>query len=590
MVSRRSERNTNKPTLLYEQDNSEDATLTEDDTPTELHEGSRSSKRRRVVRNPATPSTESKNAVQREPQTGRPDRGHVKGRRGHLKQMTEMPLDTLHEIFRDLEPIDLLHLSWASKSLHAIVMEKSARYIWEGAFERLYTLNKPPPRCPEDLNLAQYTRFIFKKQCMVCGIANGHWTSWNMRLRVCWKCLTSSDRFMRYDDHVVRYKTYLLSIRARGTYFCFKADYLEVSGLSGGRTPYGSFSTRKDARTRGGKAYEEWTRNCSDVRAEVLTRRRLERKTAILNNLAEIGWKESEIEEVTNGNVLDNLESCTRVKKLTGGEWKELQPRIVRHLQVLKDARMKVKRKKRWEAFCAQFLLWAKDQTIEPFWKPRAVDLAILEPFRSIIFTPSLGDGDFPLDKIDYVAREWMRSRDDFVLSVLPQDIQVTLRKESKHNANTTLMQPLAFLQFRGLCGLKTITHVCGTRYSLQQSDRLDKEIHEVEQDLCDLKCPARPWVWDSRSVEFSTKGSEVAKEVVKLLGLDECTATLSQLEQCKKKFKCLRCTDTDFVLEDWHKMVEHELSGHPGDQTDTPISTRWSEMASEAQVSIGYL
>jgi hypothetical protein len=45
--------------------------------------------------------------------------------------MIEMPIDTLYEIFRLLDPLDLLYLSWASKSLRGIVMNKSARYIWE---------------------------------------------------------------------------------------------------------------------------------------------------------------------------------------------------------------------------------------------------------------------------------------------------------------------------------------------------------------------------------------------------------------------------------------------------------------------------
>lgn len=86
-------------------------------------DGTRSaSKRRRTEGAPtARPSTQVAGA-----QVSR-----VKGRRGRLKFMTEIPLDTLHEIFRKLDPVDLLHLSRANKSLRTIVMEKSARYIWE---------------------------------------------------------------------------------------------------------------------------------------------------------------------------------------------------------------------------------------------------------------------------------------------------------------------------------------------------------------------------------------------------------------------------------------------------------------------------
>jgi hypothetical protein len=115
---------------------------------------------------------------------GAREKRKVAGRRGYLKLMTEIPIDTLHEIFRQLDPADLLNLSWASKSLRLLIMEKSARYIWHQvssfssihdgsydarcqAFERLYESSNPPPGCPQDLSLPQYTRFLFYKKCMV---------------------------------------------------------------------------------------------------------------------------------------------------------------------------------------------------------------------------------------------------------------------------------------------------------------------------------------------------------------------------------------------------------------------------------------
>lgn len=60
-------------------------------------------------------------------QTGR---GRIRGRRGHLKLMTEIPFDILHEIFGHLDPIDLLHLSWSTRALNSIVMSRSGRILW----------------------------------------------------------------------------------------------------------------------------------------------------------------------------------------------------------------------------------------------------------------------------------------------------------------------------------------------------------------------------------------------------------------------------------------------------------------------------
>ena len=58
------------------------------------------------------------------------DRGRIRGRRGHLKLMTEIPFDILYEIFGHLDPIDLLHLSWSTRTLNSIVMSRSGRILW----------------------------------------------------------------------------------------------------------------------------------------------------------------------------------------------------------------------------------------------------------------------------------------------------------------------------------------------------------------------------------------------------------------------------------------------------------------------------
>jgi len=55
----------------------------------------------------------------------------VKGKRGQLKMITEMPMDILFEIFCQLEPIDLLHLSRASKTLRGILVAKDIVHIWK---------------------------------------------------------------------------------------------------------------------------------------------------------------------------------------------------------------------------------------------------------------------------------------------------------------------------------------------------------------------------------------------------------------------------------------------------------------------------
>ncbi|KAF8284513.1 hypothetical protein DL93DRAFT_2041195, partial [Clavulina sp. PMI_390] len=60
-----------------------------------------------------------------------------------------------------LHPFDLLHLSWASKELRAIIMTKNARHMWVGSFSNL----SPIPKCPPTMNEPQFAAFLFDAIC-----------------------------------------------------------------------------------------------------------------------------------------------------------------------------------------------------------------------------------------------------------------------------------------------------------------------------------------------------------------------------------------------------------------------------------------
>lgn len=55
----------------------------------------------------------------------------IKGRRGKLKAMTELPFDVLLEIFGHLEPLDLLNISRATKELRAFITGENTAVLWK---------------------------------------------------------------------------------------------------------------------------------------------------------------------------------------------------------------------------------------------------------------------------------------------------------------------------------------------------------------------------------------------------------------------------------------------------------------------------
>jgi len=81
----------------------------------------------------ARPNKKQKcSSVPSKPSVPRQDNfSRIKGKKGMLKTMTEMPLDILFEIFSHLQPIDLLHLSWTTKDIRAIVVDNNASFLWK---------------------------------------------------------------------------------------------------------------------------------------------------------------------------------------------------------------------------------------------------------------------------------------------------------------------------------------------------------------------------------------------------------------------------------------------------------------------------
>ncbi|KAF8181619.1 hypothetical protein BJ912DRAFT_608613 [Pholiota molesta] len=108
--------------------------------------------------------------------------------RGSLEKLVEMPLDVLFEIFGKLDPLDLLHISHATKALRAILMSRSSVSVWRSARSNVIGL----PDCPDDLNEPQYATLVFVPRCSFCQkkVPDAQ-VFWYTRVRCCkeWKCV-----------------------------------------------------------------------------------------------------------------------------------------------------------------------------------------------------------------------------------------------------------------------------------------------------------------------------------------------------------------------------------------------------------------
>ncbi|KAK0231404.1 hypothetical protein IW262DRAFT_1262338 [Armillaria fumosa] len=83
--------------------------------------------------------------------------------KGSLQRVSDIPLDILLEIFSHLDPHDLLHLCRTSKSLRAILLDRSALSVWKRARRNLENL----PGILDVLSEPHYASLLFDKFCQV---------------------------------------------------------------------------------------------------------------------------------------------------------------------------------------------------------------------------------------------------------------------------------------------------------------------------------------------------------------------------------------------------------------------------------------
>ncbi|KAH9833537.1 uncharacterized protein C8Q71DRAFT_773908 [Rhodofomes roseus] len=118
---------------------------------------------------------------------------NVRGRRGGLKDMLNMPMDIIREICLRLHPRDLLSLSRTSKSFNSFLMRRSSAYLWRGSLRNVEGL----PPCPSGLIEPSWVSLVFSPYCTGCMVRTAPTIYWEFRVRSCATC--RSDMFISQD-------------------------------------------------------------------------------------------------------------------------------------------------------------------------------------------------------------------------------------------------------------------------------------------------------------------------------------------------------------------------------------------------------
>ncbi|CAA7267091.1 unnamed protein product [Cyclocybe aegerita] len=531
------------------------------------------------------------------------DYSRVRGRRGKLKLMTEMPLDILLEIFSELEPLDLLHISRATKDLRAIVTNPTHAFLWIRVYE-----NAPapvPPPCPPGMSILHYTNLVYGRHCHFCASIHGRVIHWNARVRLCSKCAPSQ----LLKKHFPGSKISLEALSLCHHIYMRKAGGLGGSGVYALVLDYKQqVKALAAAKATGGMALEDYKaqrnalfaqRNMEmaphrkwayDVRRHRLQQQdavRSRRQQMILDKLHEEGYTEVQSYPIWR------LPGVRVAAELTDKEWKLIKFDL---MNVFEDLRRQAKARdmehkfyRRTSHLRAVFTEASKDIPA-PQILPPIGQIANCEPFLSLLKGTPIED-EITMEQVQALAGHlpgifsaWREECDAVLLSLIPG----SQGKPNKMQTDTVDRQPLELATTFFKCFAcdepitypRILVHSCvryrrppesdgGSEKPDEQDQKIDdrdteddseedeskddadtsshqaaRTVIKRELDVDFVWSRALDGVWDASGnrIMFDEEASRYAEVVIQAFGEDPQTVTQDQMNQNDGRIECISC------------------------------------------------
>ncbi|TFK42326.1 hypothetical protein BDQ12DRAFT_676019 [Crucibulum laeve] len=581
----------------------------------------------------------SRKMLAKEAVINKPSAPKVKGRRGKLRLVTEMPLDILLETFRHLQPQDLLNLSIASKSLRAILLSRfTSAGIWKSAFHKA---DPAPPECPPDINLVQYANFLYGRFCKGCAAPNASWVSWTDRSRYCSVCI-SSKQFVLFQPSKAtpaqmtawRIVPRWMAANHRQNYLQkkeFEATCNEVDQLTKHDSALGTklceafIANEKAAYEQKAQSihlFNHWVFRLKNDRSIKLRQARERRKNAILAKLREMGWGE-ELDLLGSYVIGRNLPWIHVSKDLTDRTWENIKPDIIAYLELQKKTRLRRERRNilhgRYRHMNSMISLWRSKQLVDSATLPTQADFANMEPFRTLLFDTPL-DRDVSLNEIKdledilpELASVWKKSCDKTLIRLLSdksvvqgQDPKLQLGLATTIFSCASCEDIITYPRILAHSCLRDLRNVRKAIKPEEQSDEKGKDEEEEGDDdegsednkeegqqedededeededediLLEIlgSWNPIPWNYQGDQVTLNDVASNSAKAVIIACGEDPNTATPAQMDEIDARIECVRCVHPSRgrLVMTWRMALIHELEEHEEDA----VPTSWKKV-----------
>ncbi|PBL01868.1 hypothetical protein ARMGADRAFT_953994 [Armillaria gallica] len=275
--------------------------------------------------------------------TGKPCAAKRRRLKGSLQRVSDIPLDILLEIFSHLDPHDLLHLCRTSKSLRAILLDRSALSVWKSARRNLENL----PNIPDGLSEPQYASLLFDKYCQLClASTKASYVQWSMQTRCCDGCLKNIAIFTPIIPHeLIRVKctipSHFSGVDFREYYHVPSMIALtqEVKALPDEGSKFEDWYEDRKASLYAieelGEQCEAWLAARSWAHKVELGRIRQKRVDDVIGKLKELGW-EFLIDRIPRKKIASH-KLVAYSRPLTDRSWRKIQPVMVEFMKELQQ-------------------------------------------------------------------------------------------------------------------------------------------------------------------------------------------------------------------------------------------------------------
>ncbi|KAK7679941.1 hypothetical protein QCA50_016887 [Cerrena zonata] len=504
-------------------------------------------------------------------------RQSIRGRKGNLKDMPQMPFDILFEIFSHMKPRDLLSLSRTSKPFRQLLMSRTSVLLWKTSRKNVPGL----PDCPSFLSEPAYANLCFVSHCHHCLElhSNGKKIFWEVGARYCSPCKLeffhvsrchargdlesfNKGREEKIPDEIIESiigeNTTSLG-RHKPTIEAFKERWPELIHVEQRAQAIAELRAQKDDRAKFAQACIAWSLQRKNARKEELKILREDRKKATCDRLKELGYGEDL--EFSNGfyddnsHPLWNISNIIQPKPWTDGTWKTKEPVILQAMNTIRRERLFAMRKAAIESRVK--LLEEVLKTSVGGKSPYTYGFLFLPEVKSLIDVPPTEDVSVSVTRKDLEKLEPVFDR---YYEELKQEGLATIAKL----VSNALSLPLSI----DPCALAVSQFVICSRCSrsISQSDVLAhccvpgpfQYSYDKHGDIYEGVITHLVYGSTRPKLDYLTYADDL-EHIIMACGEDYTTVTPEEMDSLPVQLTCAVCPPDGFLnLFDWKQAFEH--------------------------------